>query len=79
MTTTMRLVPTEREETVLLGWLQLVGWTVEIDRDGSRWVGLARRADKFGMEVCVAGSASSHRELVSKLFSRANRDLALAA
>lgn len=77
--TAMRLVPVEREQTVLLGWLRLVGWTVVIDRDGGQWIGLARRADRMGAEVCVGGSASSHRELVSKLFSRANRDLALAA
>jgi hypothetical protein len=72
-------ITAEREQTVLLGWLRLLGWTVVIDRDGNQWVGLARRADRMGLDLCVRGSASSHRELVSKLFSRAVHGLALQA
>lgn len=72
-------VTAEQEKTVLLGWLRLLGWTVVIDRDGGQWVGLARRADRLGAELCIGDSASSHRELVSKLFSRAIRGLALQA
>jgi hypothetical protein len=69
----------EREGTVLLGWLKLLGWTVVIERDRGQWAGLARRVDQAGQEVCIGGSASSHRALVSKLFGRAVRDLELQA
>lgn len=69
----------EREGTVLLGWLRLMGWTVVIDVDGTQWVGLARRTESAGKELCIGGSANSHRDLVSKLFNRAVRDLALQA
>jgi hypothetical protein len=69
----------EREGTVLLGWLRLLGYTVVIERDGARWVGLARRPDLAGDELCFGGSAGSHRELVSKLFKRAIHGLELAA
>jgi hypothetical protein len=65
----------QREGTVLLGWLKLLGWTVVIERDGRRWAGLARRVDQAGGELYIGGTASSHRELVSKLFGRAVRDL----
>jgi hypothetical protein len=74
-----KVVTIEREQTVLLGWLELLGWTVEIDREGGKWVGLARRVDQAGEELCIGGSASTHRELVSKLFSSAARSLALQA
>jgi hypothetical protein len=69
----------EREGTVLLGWLRLLGWTVVMERDGGSWIGLARRADTVGDELCIGGSAGSERELVSKLFSRAIRGLSLQA
>jgi len=69
----------EREGTVLLGWLRLLGWTVEMERDGSGWIGLAKRSDVVGGELCIGGSATSQRELVSKLFNPAVRGLALQA
>jgi hypothetical protein len=69
----------EREDTVLLGWLRLLGWTGEIERDGSGWTGLAKRADGVSGDLCIGGSAASQRELVSKLFNRAVRGLALQA
>ena len=67
-------VTAEREQTVLLGWLQLLGWAVVIDRDGNQWVGRARREN-----LIVRSSAGTHRELVSELFSRAVHGLALQA
>ena len=75
--TTQTLV--EKEGAVLLGWMGLLGWTVEIERDGSGWIGHARRADAISGELCIGGSATSQRELVSKLFNRAVRGLALQA
>ena len=74
-----KVVTIEREQSVLLGWLKLLGWTVVIDRDRGKWVGLARRVDEAGEELCIGGSANTHRELVSKLFSRAVQGLALQA
>ena len=59
------------EKTALLGWLRLLGWTVAIDGEGSKWVGFAWRTDGLGAELCISDSASSHRELVSKLLRSA--------
>ena len=67
-------VTAEREQTVLYGWLQLLGWAVVIDRDGNQWVGSARREN-----LIVRSSAGTHHELVSELFSRAVHGLALQA
>ena len=72
-------VMAEREGAVLLGWLRLLGWSVMIESDGGRWVGFARRPGSTGEELCIGGSASSERELVSKLFHRAVRHVALQA
>jgi hypothetical protein len=69
----------EREGTVLLGWLKLLGWTLVIERDGGRWVGVGRRVGEAGEELRIGDTASTHRALVSKLFSRAIRDLASQA
>jgi hypothetical protein len=69
----------EREGKVLLGWLRLLGWTVVMERDGMRWIGLAERPDAGGGDICISGSAASRRELVSKLFSRAIRGYELMA
>jgi hypothetical protein len=69
----------EREGVALLGWLRLLGWSVDIERDGVRWIGLAKRPAAAGQELTIGGSARSERELVSKLFRRAIRGLALQA
>ena len=66
----------EREGKVLLGWLRLLGWTVEIERDGGAWSGFARRPAAAGEVTHIDGSAASHRELVSELFRGAIRGLA---
>jgi len=67
----------EREGTMLLGWLRLLGYTVIIERDGSHWVGLATRPGKAGSDVYIDGAAGSRRELVSSLFHGAVRHLEL--
>jgi hypothetical protein len=61
----------EREGTVLLGWLRLLGWTVVMEREGTRWIGLAKRPDAGGDDFFVSCSAWSRRELISRLFNRA--------
>jgi hypothetical protein len=67
----------EREGTMLLGWLRLLGYTVIIERNGSHWIGLATRPGRAGSDVCIDGTAGSRRELVSTLFSGAVRNLEL--
>jgi hypothetical protein len=67
----------EREGKMLLGWLRLLGYTVEMERDGSHWVGLATRPGKAGRDVCIDSAAGSRRELVSALFRGAVRNLEL--
>jgi hypothetical protein len=74
-TAQMTAVP---EKTAMLGWLELLGWTVAIDHDGSQWVGFAWRTDNRVGGLCVGELASSHREVVSKLLNSA-RGLALQA
>ena len=67
----------EREGTMLLGWLRLLGYTVIIERNGSSWIGLATRPGRAGGDVCIDGAAGSRRELVSALFRGAVRNLEL--
>jgi hypothetical protein len=69
----------EREGTMLLGWLRLLGWTVIMERDGAGWAGRARRPVTAGQDFCVDGFAASERELISQLFSRAIRGQELFA
>jgi hypothetical protein len=70
----------EREDTALLRWLELLGWTVAIERDGARWTGVASRGARTGGRgIRVQRSATTERELVSKLFNGAMRGIALAA
>jgi hypothetical protein len=74
-TAQMTAVP---EKTAVLGWLELLGWTVSIDRDGSQWVGFAWRTDSRGAGLFVGEFGTSHPEVVSKLM-RSARGLALQA
>ncbi len=69
----LRVVPngTAPEGKALLGWLKLLGWAVVIDHDDGHWVGFASRIDTLGAELYISESASSQRELVSKLLSSA--------
>jgi hypothetical protein len=61
----------ERDGTILLGWLRLLGWKVEIDREDGQWVGLARRVGSAGGDLRIAATAESHGALVWQLFSGA--------
>jgi hypothetical protein len=56
---------------ILLDWLRLLGWTVEIERDGDDWVGLARRIEPTGAELRVGGCATGLTRLVWDLFTGA--------
>jgi hypothetical protein len=68
-----------RDGTSLLGWLELLGWRVEIEREGSRWAGVARLADSSAGERRVRGYAASHREVVSELYRGALHSLSSSA
>ena len=69
---------------ILLDWLRLVGWTVEIDREGDAWIGVARHVEAEGAEARVGGCATALTRLVWDLFIGAverleGRDEALRA
>jgi len=53
---------------ILLDWLRLLGWTVEIEREGEQWVGVARHAEATGPELRVGGCATGLTKLVWELF-----------
>ena len=72
-------VTSECDGVFLLGWLRLLGWRVEIERDGAHWTGIARRYDGYGEEHCVDGRADNHGDLVSELYHGALSGLALQA
>ena len=60
---------------ILLDWLRLLGWTVEIEHEGAAWVGLARRADPTGRELRIGGCATGLTSLVWELFVGAVKQL----
>jgi len=64
-------IEAERDGTLLVGWLRLLGWSVEIDREDDGWVGLARKAGAHGDDVRIAATAESHGALAWQLFSGA--------
>jgi hypothetical protein len=69
----------ERDGALLVGWLRLLGWRIEMARVGTQWTGIARRFDGYGEEHIVTGRAASHGDLVSELFQGALCGCALQA
>jgi hypothetical protein len=69
----------ERDGALLVGWLRLLGWRVEISHVGSYWAGSARRFDGYGNEHVVTGRAPNHGDVVSELFQGALCGVALKA
>jgi len=63
--------------SALVGWLRLLGWSVETGRDGDTFVAVARRVDE--PDVVAAVSAESAALLPRKLFSAAFDRLEAAA
>ena len=78
-TTTYGTTITRPNGTSLLGWLELLGWRVAIEREGACWAGVARLADSSVGELRVRGSATSYREVVSQLYRGALYSLSLSA
>src|SRR6478735_9406706 len=66
------VVPSSREETsMLLMWLTLLGWQVEVERDGEELVGVARHFAADGSTYRVGGCAATRDELAFQLFDAA--------
>ena len=58
-------------KSVLLLWLNLLGWQVDVDSDGSDLVGVARHCAADGSSFRIAARASTREELALKLFEAA--------
>lgn len=56
-------------------WLRLLGWQIEIGRDGDYLVGFGRHLQADGSAVRIGGCASSEGELALQLFEQAMRRL----
>jgi hypothetical protein len=61
----------EGKGIILLDWMRLLGWTVEIERERDDWIGVARHVDPTGAELRVGGCATSLTTLVWELFTGA--------
>jgi N-dimethylarginine dimethylaminohydrolase len=59
------------EQPILLLWLTLLGWQIEIERDGDNFVGVARHLTADGSSVRVGGCARTREELAYQLFEAA--------
>jgi hypothetical protein len=58
-------------KSILLLWLNLLGWQVEIRRVGNKLAGVARHRAPDGSTFRVAGSAPTREELTLRLFEAA--------
>jgi hypothetical protein len=66
------LVPSsETEKSILLMWLNLLGWQVDVERDGESVVGVARHCAGDGTTFRVGGCAPTRDELAFQLFDAA--------
>ena len=65
-------MPSSQHETsILLTWLTLLGWQVEVEPDGEDLVGVARHVAADGSAYRVGGCATSRDELAFQLFDAA--------
>jgi hypothetical protein len=58
-------------QPILLLWLNLLGWQIEIEREGGNVVGVARHLTADGSSVRVGGCARTRDELAFLLFQAA--------
>jgi hypothetical protein len=68
--------PVRRNGEILHLWLRLLGWQIEIDRDGAYTVGVGTHVQADGSTLRVGGCARSHGELALQLFEQAMLALA---
>jgi hypothetical protein len=67
---------TERTDGAILNlWLRLLGWQIEMGRDGDYLVGIGRHLQADGSAVRLGGCAKTEGELVLQLFEQAMRRL----
>jgi hypothetical protein len=65
-------VPSSQAETsILLIWLTLLGWQVQVELDGDDLVGVARHFAADGSSYRVGGCAATRDELAFQLFEAA--------
>jgi hypothetical protein len=65
-------VPSSQDETsILLIWLTLLGWQVQVELDGDDLVGVARHFAADGSSYRVGGCAATRDELAFQLFEAA--------
>ena len=62
-------MPSSQDETsILLRWLNLLGWQVDVELDGDNLVGVARHVAGDGSTFRVGGCAATRDELAYQLF-----------
>jgi len=61
-------ISAERDGSLLLGWLGLLGWSIELEDGGDRWVGTARHLVESGDDITVSAAAESRSALAWQLF-----------
>jgi hypothetical protein len=65
------MVSNRKEQSILLLWLNLLGWQIEVERDGDSLVAVARHLTADGTSVRVGGCARTRDELAFQLFQAA--------
>jgi hypothetical protein len=63
----------QNPRSILLLWLNLLGWQVEIEHDGANLVGVARHYAADGSSFRIGGCAPTREELAFQLFEAAMR------
>ena len=61
----------DNKKSILLTWLNLLGWQVDVERDGESLVGVARHCAGDGSTFRVAARAPTRDELAFQLFEGA--------
>jgi hypothetical protein len=61
----------KNERSILLVWLNLLGWQVELEHDGDNVVGVARHFAADGSSFRVGACAKTRDELAFQLFEAA--------
>jgi len=61
----------ENDRSILLMWLNLLGWQVDIEHDGDNLVGVARHVAGDGSTFRIGGCAATRDELAFQLFEAA--------
>jgi hypothetical protein len=65
------MVSNRKEQSILLLWLNLLGWQTEVERDGDNLVAVARHLTADGTSVRIGACARTRDELAFQLFQAA--------